>query len=184
MLLLKLCSNSKMLLNNGNEHPRGCWACRSNRASSPCSPASTIWVYIWSQGAAGRAQTVWLSAQTSTQQLGSLSKAYSAYLNLLGQQNGAGTLVSTGVCLTLLALPASSGAGDTAGIIPLFWQFLLSEWQEAGRVELHNMQDERGKHLNHLKQSSQGKPGSQEPHSTLCHPPMVLQSLKRIFFFF
>lgn len=45
----------------------------------------------------------------------------------------------------------------------------------------HNMQDERGKHLNHLKQSLQGKPGSQEPHSALCHPPMVL---KWIFFFF
>lgn len=50
-------------------------------------------------------------------------------------------------------------------------------------MEMHNMQDERGKHLNHLKQSLQGKPGSQEPHSALCHPPMVLKSLKYIIFF-
>lgn len=147
-------------------------------------PASTIWVYIWSQEAPGRPQTVWLSVQTSTQQLGFLSKAYSTHLNLSGQQNGAGTLISTGVCLTFLALTASSGAGDTAGIILLFWHFLLSEWQEAGSVEMHNMQDERGKHLNHLKQSLQGKPGSQEPHSALCHPPIVLKSLKYFLFFF
>lgn len=145
MLLLKLWSNSKMLLNNGNEYPHRCWARRKKRARSPCSPASTIWVYIWSQEAPGRPQTVWLSAQTSTQQLGFSSKAYSTYLNLLGQQNGAGTPVSTGVCLTCLALPASSGAGDTAGIILLFWRFLLSEWQEAGSVEMHNMQDEKRK---------------------------------------
>lgn len=43
------------------------------------------------------------------------------------------------------------------------------------------MQDERGKHLNHLEQSSQGKPGSQEPQSALCYPPMVLKSLKLFF---
>lgn len=49
-------------------------------------------------------------------------------------------------------------------------------------MEMHNMQDERGRLLNHLKQSSQGKPGSQEPHSALCHPPMVLKSLRRIFY--
>lgn len=104
MLLLQLWSNSKMLLNNGNEFPHRCWACRKKQASSPCSPASTIWVYIWSQEAPGRPQTVWLSLQTSTQQLGFLSKAYSTYLSLLGQQNGAGTLLSTGICLTLLAL--------------------------------------------------------------------------------
>lgn len=51
-------------------------------------------------------------------------------------------------------------------------------------MEMHNMQDGRGKHLKHLKQSLQGKPGRQEPHSALCHPPMVLKSLKQIFFFF
>lgn len=51
-------------------------------------------------------------------------------------------------------------------------------------MEMHNTQDERGKHLNHLKQSLQGKPGSQEPHSALCHPPMVLKSLKYIYIFF
>lgn len=182
MHLLKLWSNSKMLLNNRNESPHRRRVCSKKRASSPCSPASTIWVYIWSQEAPGRPQTVQLLAQTSTQQLGFLSKAYSTYLNLLGQQNGAGTAVST-VCPTCLALPASSGAADTAGIILLSWHFLLSERQEVGSVGMHDMQDERGRHLNHLKQSLQGKPGSQEPHSALCHPFMVLKSLKQIFYF-
>lgn len=60
------------------------------------------------------------SVQISAQQRGYLSKAYSTYLNLLGQQNGAGSLVTTGVCLTFLALAASSWARDTAGIILLF----------------------------------------------------------------
>lgn len=183
-LLLKLWSNSKMLLNNGNEHPHRCWACRNKLGQLSLQPCKhNMGLHLVSR-CTGRPQTVWLSVQTSTQQLGSLSKAYSTYLNLLGQQNGAGTLASTGICLTFLALPASSGAGASAGIILLFWHFLLSEWQEAGSVEMQNMQDERGKHLNHLKQSLQGKPGRQEPHSALCHPPMVLKSLKRIFGFF
>lgn len=60
------------------------------------------------------------SVQISTQKRGFLSKAYSTYLNLLGRQNEAGSLVRTGVCLTFLALIASSWARDTAGIIFLF----------------------------------------------------------------
>jgi len=60
------------------------------------------------------------SVQISTQKRGLSSKAYSTYLNLLGRQNRAGSLIRTGVRLTFLALAASSWARDTAGIMPLF----------------------------------------------------------------
>lgn len=60
------------------------------------------------------------SVQISAQKCGFSSKAYSTYLNLLGQQNRAGSIITTGICLTFLALAASSWARDTAGIMPLF----------------------------------------------------------------
>lgn len=170
-----------MLLNNGNEYPHGCWVCRNKLGQLSLQPCKhNMGLHLVSRSTR-QAQTVWLSVQTSTQQLGFLSKAYSAYLNLLGQQNGAGTLLSTGICLTLLALPALWGWSRnhpsllTSPIVRVAGGCKCGDAQHAGW---------KRKAFKALEAEFAGKPGSQEPHSALYHPPMVLKSLKRIFYFF
>lgn len=121
-------------------------------ASSPCSPASTIWVYIWSQEAPGRLRQSGCRSRRAPSSSGSYPR--------LTQPTWTFWASKTELALCSAQASAShcwhcllSGAG--AGIILLCWHLPLSEWQEAASVEMHNMQDERGKHLKHLKQSLQ-----------------------------
>lgn len=172
-----------MLLNNGNEYPHGCWVCKNKLGQlslQPCKHNMGLHLVSRSTRQASDSLAVGPDEHPAARVL------IQGLLNLpepFGPAKRSWRSAQHRMCLGLLALPAHWGWSWSSNNPSLLTPPIVTV---AGGCKSGDARHAGWKRKAFKAPEAEfaGKPGRQEPHSALCHPPMVLKSLKRIFFFF